>query len=78
MSDSYFVPILYTYRYMWKIKSSESINFKIVTDTEDGLMLFEEALLKLDGIVSCAKEYLHEYDCSKLGVFEKIFELEEK
>lgn len=68
--------IVFTYRYMWKNKGSSQICFKIVSDIDSGLKSFEEQLLALDNLESCAKEYLHEYDCSKVGVFEKIFEKE--
>lgn len=66
---------VYTYRYMWKVDSSENVNFKIVSDTQEGVDAFEKALLSVDGLVSCAKEYLHQYDVSRVGVFEKVFEL---
>lgn len=61
------------YRYMWQLKGSDQINFKIVTDVESGLKAFEQSLLALEGLERCAKEYLHEYDCSSIGKFESIF-----
>lgn len=64
---------VFTYRYMWKLKDSSSVNFKIVSDVESGLKSFESSLLALDGIEKCAKEYLHEYDCSLIGKFESLF-----
>lgn len=67
---------IYCYRYMWLVEGSDSVNFKIVTDTVEGLQQFEQALLKVDGLKSAGKEYLHEYDCSAIGKFEKIFDLE--
>lgn len=66
--------IVYTYRYSWILEGSESINFKIVSDVEEGLLSFEKALFKLPNLCSVGKEYLHEYDSSKIGFFEKIFD----
>lgn len=65
---------VYTYRYMWKNVGSDSVNFKIVSDTEAGLKLFQDELLKLPDIESAGYEYLHEYDCSRIGFFETIKE----
>lgn len=65
--------VVFSYRYMWKLKDNSSINFKIVTDTSDGLKFFEDSLKSLDNLESVAKEYLHEYDCSKIGVFESVY-----
>lgn len=67
---------IYSIRYMWKILGSTSVNFKIITDTEDSLKAFEKAVLDLSGLESFGKEYLHEYDVSRVGVFEKIFSKE--
>lgn len=67
---------IYGYRYMWLMEGSDSVNFKVVTDTVEGLQAFEQALLKLDGLKSAGKEYLHEYEVSSIGKFEKIFEKE--
>lgn len=64
--------VVYSYRYMWKNKDSESINFKIVSDVLAGLASFEEQLKSFPDVESIAREYLHEYDCSKIGVFEPI------
>lgn len=65
--------VVYTYRYMWKLKGSENVNFKIVSDTVAGLEAFEVELLKLDNLESAGKEYLHEYDVSCVGRFDSIF-----
>lgn len=65
-----------SYRYLWQIEGNESICFKIVTDTEEGLKQFETSLFALEGLIRASKEYLHEYDCTKCGVFEKIYEKE--
>lgn len=75
MSDSVRV---YSYRYMWKLKDSDKVNFKIVTDVFEGISRFESELLKIEGLESCAREYLHEYDCSLIGVFEKIYDRGDK
>lgn len=63
---------VYCYRYMWKLNDSDKICFKIVTDIEEGLSSFEQSLLSLDNVVNIAREYLHQYDISKIGVFEPI------
>lgn len=67
---------VFCYRYMWQVDGNDSVNFKIVTDTADGLNLFESNLKKVDGIKNIAKEYLHEYDCSRIGVFETVLKEE--
>lgn len=67
------VPVVYTYRYMWQVKGSDKVNFKILSDTADGLKLFEDSLLKLDNLERAGKEYLHQYDCSLIGLFTTIF-----
>lgn len=59
--------VLYCCRYMWKMKDSERVCFKIVTDTLEGLASFECVLRGLDGIEHICYEYLCEYDCSRLG-----------
>lgn len=64
---------VYTYRYLWKMKDSSQVNFKIVSDVKDGLKAFEDALFKLEGLEKASKEYLHEYDCALIGKFESIF-----
>lgn len=58
---------VFSYRYMWQVFGSDSVCFKIVTDTEDGLSKFEESLLSLDGLEKAMKEYVNEYDCSLIG-----------
>lgn len=67
---------IYTYRYMWRIVGSDSVYFKVVTDTPEGIDQFEAALKSTAGILSIAREYLHEIDCSRLGIFEKILEVD--
>lgn len=67
------VPVVFTYRYMWQLKDSDKVNFKIVSDTSEGLKLFEDSLLKLDNLERAGKEYLHQYDCSLIGLFTTIF-----
>lgn len=63
---------VFTYRYLWQLKDSSQVNFKIVSDVPEGLLNFEKQLLVLPGIVKCAKEYLHEYDCSLIGKFDSL------
>lgn len=66
---------IYTYRYMWKYVDSDKINIKIVSDVLSGLEAFEKALLSSELVPSVellGREYLHEYDVSKIGVFETL------
>lgn len=74
--------IVYTYRYMWRLKDSATdlehrgkICFKIVSDVLEGLKSFEDSLISScgDDLFSFGKEYLHEYDVSKVGVFESLY-----
>lgn len=69
---------VYSFRYMWKLVGSDTINFKIITDVKHGLILFEKSILALDNLESFGKEYLHEYDCTQVGKFVSIFKKEEK
>lgn len=64
---------VFTYRYMWQIKGNKSINFKIVTDTEDGLKYFEDALKKVENVERISREYISQIDVSKMGLFESIY-----
>lgn len=64
---------IFTYRFMWKLKGSDLINFKVITDTSNGLASFEEALLKLQDLDSACKEYLSEIDVSLIGKVDTIF-----
>lgn len=66
-----------TVRYMWRVLNSENVMFKIVTDTVEGHSLFVNELLKIPDLISAGSEYLHEYDCSRVGVFEKIYNKED-
>ncbi|UPW41087.1 hypothetical protein [Sigmofec virus UA08Rod_5550] len=77
MSDSKKV-ILYTYRYMWKEKDKESISFKIITDTLQGHEEFEKAVMQIPNLEHFAYEYLHEYDCSRVSVVGKLFDVNDK
>lgn len=76
MSDS--VPVLYTYRYMWKLFDSKSIHFKIITDTLEGLKQFEESFLNVPRVESFGREYVCEFTCDKIGYFEEIFKKEKE
>lgn len=64
---------IYSYRYMWRLKGSDSINFKIVTDTLEGLKKFEDVVVKIPDLLTFGKEYLNEYDVSLVGCFTTIF-----
>lgn len=64
---------VYCYRYVWTTKDvKDKVNFKIVSDTLDGLKLFEEKLLSLPDLDNVGREYICEYDCSKFGVFDDL------
>lgn len=68
--------ILVTRRYIWKKKSSDTVYFKIVTDTFQGHAEFCQHLIagfsadgcSLDDIEGLGFEYLCEYDVSQIGV----------
>lgn len=66
--------ILYTYRYMMILKEGEagSVCVKIVTDLKSGHDAFVKRLLQDDSIGKLAREYVCEYDCRSLGVFENL------
>lgn len=61
-----------TYRYMWKVAGQDTINFKIVSDIDEGHSVFIENLKKIPDLESAGKEYLHEYNPTKIGLFESI------
>lgn len=63
---------IYCYRYMWKLKDSASLNFKVLTDTEEGLLEFEKNLLVIPNLELAGKEYLHEMECEKLAQLVKL------
>lgn len=67
---------IFTYRYMWRVEGSNQIQFKIVTDTANGLKQFEENLLKLPDLILAGKEYLHELDVSLISQVEQIYKKE--
>ncbi|WGL31171.1 hypothetical protein [Dipodfec virus UOA04_Rod_757] len=59
--------VVITYRYMWKTSQSDKVFFKIVSDTSVGLDEFERGLLSLPNLEHASKQYLHEYNVSKLS-----------
>lgn len=67
---------IYCFRYMWRVEGSDQIRFKIVTDTLDGLKLFDEQLLNLPGLILAGREYLHELDVSRLAQVEQLYKKE--
>ena len=75
MKEKIFV---FTYRYMWQLKGNKSVNFKIVTDTEEGLSLFEKNLKAIPDIERASKEYISQIDISKMGLFESIINNEKE
>lgn len=69
---------IYTYRYMWRTKGSTQINFKIVTDTADGLKIFEENLSKVPDLDLAGKEYLHEINVDLIAKTEVVFKCKDE
>lgn len=65
---------LYSVRFLWRKKDSDSVFFKIITDVESGLKAFCDALLVEEGVVSAAYEYLNEINVSHLGEIKKIID----
>lgn len=68
---------VYCYRYMWTLKQSDGdnkkVNFKIITDTAEGLALFEKQFVdSVKDVENFGKEYICEYDVSLLGVFTMV------
>ncbi|UPW40992.1 hypothetical protein [Sigmofec virus UA08Rod_5838] len=63
---------IFTIRYMWKVNGNEQINFKIVSDVEEGHQYFVEQLLKIENLESACSEYLSEIDCSRLCLVSTI------
>lgn len=66
--------VVYSYRYMWTVKSvPDKVQCKIVTDVDEGFSLFEKNLLtSVPDILNLGREYLCEYDFTKVGVFESL------
>ena len=75
MKEKIFV---FTYRYMWQLKGNKSVNFKIVTDTEDGLALFEKNLKDIPGIERAVKYYISQIDLTKMGLYETLIKNEKE
>lgn len=57
---------IYTLRYLFTLKGSEQVNYKIVSDCLEGHRKLFEAMRADDSLVKCTYEYLNEYDCGKL------------
>lgn len=67
--------VIFTYRYMWTLKGDTSrVNFKIISDTLEGHNSFISSLFNsfADKLDKVSREYLHEYNVSKLGIFEPV------
>lgn len=69
--------VLYTIRVMFKFKNSDTINFKIITDTIDGIQKFINSVANLDEVVSLSYEYLSEFNCGLLGQVQFLFNMED-
>lgn len=68
--------VLYSYRYMWRLKDSDVVNFKIVTDLPEGHDLFISKIKEISGLESFGREYLCSYSTSQLCFFEPLFSSE--
>lgn len=55
-------PRIYVYRYMWKMKDSDKIQLKVVSDVIKSHMQFRKALQEDENVVSAFCEYVSEYD----------------
>lgn len=53
---------VYTYRYMWKVKDSEQVQLKYISDVKAAHDLFRKALQSDDNVVSALCEYIGEVD----------------
>lgn len=58
--------MLITYRYLIKEKNDNQIKVKIVTETDEGHRLFVESVIQQLKPERFAREYVCEYDCSKI------------
>lgn len=66
---------LFTYKIMWTLKdSSDKINFKIVTDTLEGINHYVKLVSEIDNFDRCLIEYLNEFDVSKIGLVQTLEE----
>lgn len=53
---------IYTYRYMWKVKNSEQVQLKYISDVKPVHDSFRKALQSDDNVVSALCEYIGEVD----------------
>lgn len=66
--------VIFTYRYFWKFIDSSEFCVKIVSDTAEGVAEFETRLLSLPNLDRVGREYLHEFDVSKMTRLETIYD----
>ena len=67
--------VLYTFKYLWTLSGEDNkgkVNFKVVTDTLSGLIEFEKEVLKMPNLERFGREYIQEYDCSRICKFDSI------
>lgn len=69
--------VLYTYRYMWRVKNAPKgqearVNFRLVTDTLAGHSAFIERVKQDEAVLDCCREYVCEYDAARVGVVESV------
>lgn len=68
---------LYSYKIMWTLKDTlDKVNFKIVTDTLEGIKSTIDIVKGINGLDKCCLEYLNEYDVSKIGLVLTLDEFE--
>lgn len=65
---------IYTYRFAWRLKDSDKVNIKVLTDTLDGLENFASYLKTLDGVEMACREYVSEFDFEKFGFVDNLLE----
>ncbi|WGL30984.1 hypothetical protein [Dipodfec virus UOA04_Rod_618] len=60
--------IVYSYRYMWTLKGSDNVQFRIITDTQKGHDSYIKDILALDNLEHASRIYLSE--CNVFKSFE--------
>lgn len=66
---------LFTYKIMWSLKDQlGKVNFKIVTDTLEGINDTLKIVANVEGFDKCCVEYLNEFDVSKIGLVQTLEE----
>lgn len=73
--------MLFQYRYFWRYLYAEGsksdIKFCILSDSLEGLEAFEKRILSDNRVCDFSKEYLCQYDCSKLFIVQNCMPVEQ-